>query len=171
MIVTGIMLSHFNIYNMSKSGVESSKLTFKTISIIAEGLLFLLLGLASWQFQSDEHNSTVSWTFIAFGFISVFLGRFVNIAVTTLLFYFCVGKKKWRLNIYELQIITFSGIVRGAVPFALISTVVPGSNATQLTRTNVAMLKSTVIFIVFVSSMFFNGIIPMFIKWRTRVMK
>lgn len=100
MMVVGIMLSHFNIYNMSKSGVETSKLTFKTISIIAEGLLFLLLGLASWQFQNDEIEATVSWTFILLGFIALFLGRTVNIVVTTLLFYFCVGKNKWRLNIY-----------------------------------------------------------------------
>ena len=48
MMVAGIMLSHFNIYNMSKPGIEISKVGLKTISIIAEGLLFLLLGLASW---------------------------------------------------------------------------------------------------------------------------
>jgi NhaP-type Na+/H+ or K+/H+ antiporter len=73
----------------------------------------------------------VSWTFIGFGFLAMFLGRFVNIAVTTLLFYFCVGKDKWRLNIYELQIITFAGVVRGAVPFALIGTISPVSNASS----------------------------------------
>lgn len=100
MMVVGTMLSHFNIYNMSKSGVEISRLAFKTISVIAEGLLFLLLGMAAWQFQNDEVEATGSWTFILFGFLAMFLGRIVNIYVTTLLFYFCVGTKKWRLNRY-----------------------------------------------------------------------
>lgn len=33
------------------------------------------------------------------------------------------------------------------------------------------MLKSTIICIVFISSLFFNGLIPMFIKYNSRVMK
>ena len=168
MMVVGIMLSHFNIYNMSKSGVETSKLTFKTISIIAEGLLFLLLGLASWQFQNDEIEATVSWTFILFGFVALFLGRTVNIVVTTLLFYFCVGKDKWRLNVYEMEIISIAGLVKGAVPFALISTI---SYTDSTNKVNTMMLKSTIICIVFITSLFFNGLIPMFIKYNTKVMK
>ena len=121
MMIAGILLSHFNTYNMSHNGIIVSKVSFKTISIIAEGLLFLVLGLSSWEFANSRIEQTTSWSFILFAFLALIVGRFVNIGITTLMFYFCVGKKNWRLNIYELQIIFVCGIVKGAVPFALVS--------------------------------------------------
>lgn len=98
----------------------------------------------------------------------MFIGRIVNIAVTTLLFYFCVGKEKWRLNIFEMEIIGIAGLVKGAVPFALITTI---SYTDSTNKVNTKMLKSTIICIVFISSLFFNGLIPMFIKYNTKKMK
>jgi hypothetical protein len=38
----------------------------------------------------------------------------------TLLGYLVVGRDKWRLNVYEYQILVASGLVKGAIPFALI---------------------------------------------------
>lgn len=98
MMTVGIFLSHFNIYNMSTEGLQSSRLAFKTIKVVAEGLLFLLLGIASWQFKNDSGSAAVSWALIGFGFVAIIAGRLANIGLTSLLFYFCVGKRKWRLN-------------------------------------------------------------------------
>ena len=61
-----------------------------------------------------------------------------------------------------------SGLVKGAVPFALISTLQYSATSSKVTT---LMLKTTVIAIVFITSLLFNGLIPMFIKWRTGVMK
>ena len=125
----------------------------------------MMLGIASWQFKDYEGQSAVSWTFILVGFLAVLVGRGVNIGLTTLLFYFCVGKKKWRVNNYELEIIGVSGMVKGAVPYALMTTLALNSS------NMVATLKSTVIAIVFISSLFLNGLVPMFIHWRLKIMK
>jgi hypothetical protein len=38
----------------------------------------------------------------------------------TLIGYFVVGPDKWRLNVYEYQILVLSGLVKGSIPFALI---------------------------------------------------
>lgn len=67
-----------------------------------------------------------------------------------------------------MEIIGIAGLVKGAVPFALISTI---SYTDSTNKVNTKMLKSTIICIVFISSLFFNGLIPMFIKYNTKKMK
>lgn len=81
----------------------------------------------------------------------------------------CKGKDKWRVNTYELQIIYAAGLVKGAIPFALItSTSVSTQQSVQVTT---LMIKCTVIILVFVTSLFFNGVLPVFIRNRRAKMK
>ena len=167
LIVTGIFLSHFNIYNMSKNGLDTSRLASKTVSQVAEGLLFLIVGVSAWEFKDNQKNIAMSWTFVLLGIAGIFFARFINIALTSLLFYPCC-KNNWRVNYYELEIIGVSGLVKGAVPFALITSLSISSMSTLRTM---VMLKSSVIAIVFLTSVFFNGLIPMFITWKMRVIK
>lgn len=93
----------------------------------------------------------------------MFVARFVNIYMVTWMFRPCKGESKWRLNSYELQIIYASGMVKGAVPFALIT------STTLIGQTNSVtslMIKSTVIVLVFFTSVFFNAILPVLIRNR-----
>jgi NhaP-type Na+/H+ or K+/H+ antiporter len=85
-------------------------------------MLFLLLGIASWQVEGDSEEGFVvgvSLTFVVLALIIVALARFVNVVLTSILFRAIKGKSKWRLNRYEIEILFASGLVKGAVPFAL----------------------------------------------------
>lgn len=66
-------------------------------------MLFLLLGIASWQVQGDSEEGFVvgvSLTFVVLALIIVVVARFVNIVLVTVLFRLIKGKGRWRLNRY-----------------------------------------------------------------------
>lgn len=45
LLLYGIMLNHYNSYNMTKKGHEASVVTFSLLSNISEGILFLVMGI------------------------------------------------------------------------------------------------------------------------------
>lgn len=59
--------------------------------------------------------------FIGFGFMAVIIARICCIFLTSGVAYL-FKRKSWKVNIYELSIIWFAGLIRGAVAFALIQT-------------------------------------------------
>lgn len=141
------------------------------MALVAEGLLFLLLGVASWEVQGDSEEGIVvaeSLTFILFALLILVLARIVNVYLVSALFLACKGKSRWRLNRYELQILFAAGLVKGAVPFAL-------TTSTALIETPVKVtsliIKSTVIIIVLFSSLVINGLLPAFIRNRLKMIK
>jgi len=109
-----------------------------------------------------------SLTFIFLALAILFIARIINIYLVSILFMPCRGKQRWRLNRYELQILFASGLVKGAVPFALTTSTVLIQIPVKVTS---LIFKSTVIIIVLFSSLVINGILPAFIRNRLRMMK
>lgn len=120
MLVCGITMAHFNFYNLSLTGQLSTQITFRFISFAAEAFLFVYLGLSSWNYLAGSY--AVSWTFIALELVICAIGRFSSVFVLSGIF-FLFMRKKWKVNVYELAIVWYAGIIRGAVAFALILTV------------------------------------------------
>jgi uncharacterized protein involved in response to NO len=79
----------------------------------------------------------------------------------TLIGYLIVGHDKWRLNGYEYQILAASGLVKGAIPFALILTL-PKANH----RFSTTSIQNAVILVVFFTSLILNSILPKFLRNR-----
>jgi NhaP-type Na+/H+ or K+/H+ antiporter len=62
---------------------------------------------------------------------------------------------------YELLIVTVAGVIRGSVAFALILTIEnPGSGE----ETGVFIVKSSVLLLVFITTIFLGAIMPSFIS-------
>lgn len=57
--------------------------------------------------------------FIGLGFLAVLVARIACIFGTSGIAYL-IKKKSWKLNIWEISIVWFAGLIRGAVAFALI---------------------------------------------------
>ena len=110
--------------------------------------------------QSQTQESSFSWVLILIVIGSLLIGRIFNIYLLSGIGYLIMGKSKWRLNYYEYQILYASGIVKGAVPFALILTC---PNPTKLTTNTI---QTTVIIIVYLSSLFFNSLLPKILRNR-----
>ena len=103
-------------------------------------------------------------------FTIIIIARFFNIIFINYLFRLCKGKDNWRLNLYELQIIFVSGLVKGAVPFALTTSILITIQSNNISVTTL-IIKSSIIMIVFSTSLILNMVIPMFVRNRLKVMK
>ena len=66
-------------------------------------------------------------------------------------------KKKWNVSFYELLIITVAGIIRGSVAFALILTL------DKKTEGGVSMIQSSVLLMVFITTISLGAVMPSFI--------
>lgn len=91
-------------------------------------------------------------------FLALFVGRTFNVYLMAGIGYLIQGKEKFRLNIYELPILFVSGMVHGAVPFALIITIPLTKNVSSYTT------QANVILVILLSSLIFNSLIPKFEK-------
>lgn len=65
---------------------------------------------------------------------------------------------------YEYEILTIAGMVRGAVPFALILTMPTSSPPNFAT----ASIQNTVVIIVFITTLFVNSLMPKFLRNRLK---
>lgn len=81
---------------------------------------------------------------------------------------FILGKNKWRITLYECEILFVSGLARGAVPFALILTTPITQGSSQIAAES---MINTVVIIVFITSLFFNSIMPKIIRNRLKKLK
>jgi hypothetical protein len=85
---------------------------------------FEIFNVPSFQSTVDGGNkSTFSLSLLGITFLALFVGRAINIYVVSGIGYLITKKEKWRLNSYEYLIIFMSGLVHGAVPFALSVTI------------------------------------------------
>ncbi|KAL4429124.1 hypothetical protein ABPG74_015152 [Tetrahymena malaccensis] len=158
MLASGIVMNHYMKHNMDEESLKTTTVTISTISSITESILFIYLGLSSWSYIGDK--SKISYSFILLGFLITLIARFGCIYVTSLIA-IVLTKRKWGLNKYELLIIWFSGLIRGAVAFALIINVENQLNP---------VITSTILFIVFFTTIILGGFMQSFIKKTTETM-
>jgi NhaP-type Na+/H+ or K+/H+ antiporter len=132
---------------------------------VAEALLFFLLGAFIFGIQINQESDksvdyTFSWSLLLITIFSLLVARFINVYLMSLIGYLVVGADKWRLNAYEYNILFVSGLVKGAIPFALVLTL-PTANHKFTT----ASIQNTVIVIVFFTSLFLNSLMPKFLRF------
>lgn len=53
LLVIGIALSHYNFYNLSMTGQVATGVSLQAVSTIAEGFIFVYLGLNFWTIFKD----------------------------------------------------------------------------------------------------------------------
>jgi len=134
----GIILSHYAFQNMSKTSQKGTVLAFDAVSYLAENFVFIYLGITIVNFQSD--NIRIIFT-IAMIF-SVFLARAFSIFLPPVLYYI-VTRKDISLTLKELKVIWYSGLVRGAIAFALCDQVTSDQKGTILSVTLGVVLFTT----------------------------
>lgn len=131
------------------------------MKIAASGVIFFFLGFEIFDIQSfnsivdDTSKLSFSASLLGLTFLSLLVGRIVNVFLVSLLGWLLTKKGNWRLNMYEYWLLFLGGLVHGAVPFALSVTIPmltgdPTSNCTQI----------NIIAVVLITSLVFNIFIP-----------
>lgn len=162
LLVIGITLSHYNFYNLSMTGQVSTGVALQSISTIAEGFIFVYLGLNFWTIFKDQNGNDYwwSWSFVGLELLVCAAGRVVSVFIVS---FICklIKRDNWKVTCREMNVIWYAGIVRGSVAFALILTL-QASSPEELNQ--IQVLKSSVLFMVFFSTIVIGGFMPLVIK-------
>lgn len=114
LLTCGIISAHYAYYNLSTQGRQTTTLAFSFIGETAESAVYSYVGLSLY--------STIptwwSWSFVFLQFAIILCGRVVGVLSTFYTFRLCC--KKQTINFRELLFITYAGMIRGAIAFALV---------------------------------------------------
>lgn len=100
---------------MSKKSRKGSLIAIETIGHGAEAFLFTYLGLSISGIHEDKFSISFSFMVLLGGIVA----RAVSVFVPLGLVYLCSSCKAPKLSLRSFAIIWYSGIIRGAIAFAL----------------------------------------------------
>lgn len=107
---------------------------------------------------------THSYLFFFIAMVIVCIARAVNIYGLGWLSRL-IGRSKFSFTYEEMHILFFGGLVRGAVPFVLFSSI-SFTDENDYIKNEGLVLKTTIIFIIIFTSIVLNSLIPIFYKHR-----
>ena len=114
LLTCAIVSAHYTYYNISPQGKQATTLSFSFLGEVAEAAVYSYVGLALY--------STIptwwSWSFIFVQLAIIFGGRIIGVLSTFYMCRCCFKKKTIKFN--ELLFITYAGMIRGAIAFALV---------------------------------------------------
>ena len=114
LLTCAIVSAHYTYYNISPQGKQTTTLSFSFLGEMAEAAVYSYVGLALY--------STIptwwSWSFVFVQLAIIFGGRILGVFSTFYMCRCCFKKKTIKFN--ELIFITYAGMIRGAIAFALV---------------------------------------------------
>mgnify|MGYP002633441020 CR=1 FL=1 len=116
LLTCGIVQSHYTYYNMSPQGKTASLFIVSFMGTVAEAAVYSYIGIA----LLNAIPEWWSFTFIFAQFGLIIIGRILAVFGTFFAFRLCC--KTRTINIMELCFITYAGMIRGAIAFALVLT-------------------------------------------------
>eukprot|EP00594_Rhizosolenia_setigera_P001998 CAMPEP_0178944874 /NCGR_PEP_ID=MMETSP0789-20121207/3405_1 /TAXON_ID=3005 /ORGANISM="Rhizosolenia setigera, Strain CCMP 1694" /LENGTH=546 /DNA_ID=CAMNT_0020624669 /DNA_START=55 /DNA_END=1695 /DNA_ORIENTATION=+ len=134
----GVVLSHYNSYNLSKTAHVTSDHIFATLAVVMETIVFLYMGMG--VFTGKFNNWDLRFTICAF--IFCLIGRFANIFPLSWFANLC---RKRNIITKEMQFVLWFVGLRGAIAFAL-SENMPGPNKDIYATATLSICMFTTIF-------------------------
>ena len=110
----GVIMSHYSYHNVSEESKVGSIIAISTFGFAAEAFLFTYLGLSIFSTESSSFSLSFTFYIIIAAVFSRFGSIFISIAIYALF-------KRWAIDVSwkQLTLIFFSGLIRGAIAFAL----------------------------------------------------
>lgn len=118
----GIVLSHYNSYNLSPTAHVASEQIFSTVATVTETIVFVYMGMI--VFTGKFY--AFSFKFSLAGLFLCLVGRFFNIFPLSFMANLCRGEDE-KIPVQMQCVLWFAGL-RGAIAFAL-AVNMPGSHA------------------------------------------
>lgn len=157
MLTYAIIQSHYTWYNLSPQGKSTTAVTFAFLGKTAEAAVYSYVGIS--LFSTIPGYWSLSWIGIQFGIIVV--GRIVAVFSTFYLFSLCFRKKT--ISFKELVFITYGGMIRGAIAFALVLTIPTCSDPLDCySEEQYQLAKSTTLIIVMATTLLFGTFMKAF---------
>lgn len=148
-----IMQAHYSWYNLSPQGKATTSVTYEFLGKTAEATVYSYVGISLYT------SIPGYWSFalIMWQLIIIIVGRVVAVIGTFYLFRLCFRKKT--INFRELLFITYGGMIRGAIAFALVLKIpftCDNPDIECIPKDLYEMARSTTLVIVMATTLFFG---------------
>ncbi|CAM9859225.1 unnamed protein product, partial [Chrysoparadoxa australica] len=132
----GLILSHYNSYNLSPASQVTAEYIFAALATLAEFFVFLYMGTGVFAGRFKAWD----WAFIALALLFCLIGRVLNIAI------FSAVANIWRSEKISggMQVVMCFAGLRGAIAFAL-SQSMPGNSKDAYESTTLIIVLFTTI--------------------------
>ena len=155
LLTCGIVQSHYAYYNLSPQGKTCSTLTISFIGTVAEAGVYSYVGIALYAAIATWWSAY----FIIAQTVIIIVGRLVAIFFSFYLFRLCFRKKT--INFRELTFISYAGMIRGAIAFALVLEIpfndpVLNDCPECMTKPQYEMLVSSTLILVVITTLVFG---------------
>lgn len=154
LLTFAIIQAHYTWYNLSPQGKATTSVTYEFLGKTAEAAVYCYVGISLYTCIPEFW----SFSFIAWQFSIIVVGRIIGVIATFYLFRLCFRKKT--INFRELLFIVYGGMIRGAIAFALVLKIahecpIPGSN--ECYEDDLYMMaRSTTLMVVLMTTLVFG---------------
>ena len=143
LFVCGVTMSHYTYHNISEASQKGSIMAINTLGHAAEAFLFIYLGIGIYTTDQETFDLGFTMWIIFAGFIARAASVFIPLGI-----FAWVKKFRISINFKQMMIIWFSGLIRGAIAFALslkISGDISSHRDTLISITLIIVLMTTII--------------------------
>jgi NhaP-type Na+/H+ or K+/H+ antiporter len=114
LLTCAIFDGHYTWHNLSQQGKTTTPVTSAFIGATMEAAIYSYIGVGLYALIPTWW----SWNFILYEFLLIVIGRIIGVICTFYMFTLCCRKRTIKFN--ELCFITYGGMIRGAIAFALV---------------------------------------------------
>jgi sodium/hydrogen exchanger-like protein 6/7 len=156
LLTCGIVQSHYTYYNLSPQGKTAATLTVSFLGTAAEAGVYSYIGIGLYSLIPTWWSTT----FIFAQLLIIIGGRLIAVMFVFYLGRLCCRKKT--INFRELLFITYAGMIRGAIAFALVLKIPKDGDVgcevagDCLSVVNYEVLVSTTLILVMVTTLLFG---------------
>lgn len=152
----GVTMSHYTFHNISAKAREGSVLAINTLGHSTEAFLFIYLGLSLFTIDQTSFYLPMIVYIIIGSAIARAFAVFIPLGLYILINR-CRGKKV-TLSFKQMLIIWFSGLIRGAIAFALSEQI----NSSLSPHRD--QMVTTTLMVVLITTIVFGGLMAVFAK-------
>jgi NhaP-type Na+/H+ or K+/H+ antiporter len=153
LLTFAIIQAHYTWYNLSPQGKSTTSVTYEFLGKSAEALVYSYVGVSVYT----SIPGWWSWDLIIGETLIIIIGRIIGVIATFYLFRLCFKKKT--INFKELLFITWGGMIRGAIAFALVLKIpwtCPSTEPECLEQDLYDVARSTTLVIVIATTLIFG---------------
>ncbi|CAD8191995.1 unnamed protein product [Paramecium pentaurelia] len=125
-LICGIMMSHYQTYNLPKLSANSSKITIKALAYATETIIYFYIGFAVTGNEINNVDRLQNYTIYPFVLLQFFIiqpvSRLLSMLASQGLAFLIKPDSKGalRINRYEFLILFYAGLIKGVIAYALI---------------------------------------------------
>jgi len=141
----GVTMARYAWHNISTESQRGTSLVFTVMAQAAEAFTYTYLGLSVFTLNKGDWELL----FMVCMLLSVLISRAASILISSGLVY-CIQKFSFGLNSQYICVIWYSGVIRGAVAFAM---------SLQITSNHSTVLRSTTMGIVLITTLILSNLL------------